>query len=162
MRLRYLGADSLMCLLLPKRATLLPWRRQPKVLFAFTFNEWQIFASQQKGGQFMEYRKILQLPQEQQLQYFYADACMSQYYEIAFSGANATNILATQSICSEEKIGSFLQNYDLSKAGQVAKIVGMASPYREVVALPKALSTLCLIYCYEMSLKGDADVWRVK
>lgn len=151
-----------MCLLLPKRATLLPWRRQPKVMFAYTFNEWLTFASQQKGGQFMEYRKILQLPVEQQLQYFYADACMSQFYEIVFSGADATNIIATQAICSEEKIGSLLKEYDLSNADSIAQVVGMASPYREAVTLPRALSTLCLIYCYEMSLKGDANVWKVR
>lgn len=162
MKLRYLGADNLMCLLLPKRATLLPWRRQPKVMFAYTFNEWLTFASQQKGGQFMEYRKILQLPVEQQLQYFYADACMSQYYEIAFSGERATNIIATQAICSEEKVHDLLTQYDLKGIDNISKIVGAASPYREAVTLPKALSSLCLVYCYEMSLKGDANVWKVR
>lgn len=162
MNVRYLKADNLACLLLPKNAILLPWRRQPKVLFAYTFNEWLAFASQQKGGQFMEYRKILQLPVDRQLQYFYADACMSQFYELAYSGQYATNVLATDIIYSEAKISEFLKQYDLSEAQKIADVVSMASPIRKEISVPSALSTLCMVYCYNMSMKGEADIWKLK
>lgn len=162
MNLRYLTADSLMCLLLPKRAALLPWRGQPNVMFAYTYNEWLTFASRQKGGQFMEYRKILQLSKEQQLQYYYADACMSQFYEIAFSGEKATNVIATNTVCSEQKISDSLQSVDATQAGVVAQIVGNTSLYHQTIKLPSKLSTLCLLYCYEMSKKGDLDVWKTR
>lgn len=162
MNVRYLTADSLMCLLLPKRAILLPWRKQPNVMFAYTYEEWVTFASRQKNGQFLEYRKILQLPREQQMQYYYADACMSQLYEIGFSGEQATNVIATGTVFSKDKILAELSNVDLSCINEVARIVGCASPYKQPVKLPSALSTRCLLYCYEMSLKGDLDVWKNK
>lgn len=162
MNLRYLPADSLMCLLLPKRAILLPWRKQPNVMFAFTYEEWLTFASRQKNGQFMEYRKILQLPREQQMQYYYADACMSQFYEIYFSDNLATNVIATGTMFSKDKILDVLDGVDMSRMNDVARIVGYTSPYKQAITPPSVLSTRCMLYCYEMSLKGDMDVWKHK
>lgn len=159
MNIRYLQAESLMCLLLPKKAVLLPWRAQPNVLFAYTFKEWQTFIADRRGGLLKSYREIRNMSIEDQKRYFYADACLSQLYEIVFSGESATNIIATETALNEAGIGELIRGVNFDKAETIVKIL---TPYNHLSSgfvLPNTLSSLCLIYCFMKSVEGGVNIW---
>lgn len=159
MNIRYLQAENLMCLLLPKRAVLLPWRAQPNVLFAYTFKEWQAFIAERKGGLLKSYREIRMLPEEEQKRYFYADACLSQFYEILFSKENATNILATETVCNSVELAQLIQTVSFEQRDEVAQTLCQTFCLDTSFALPSTLSSLCLIYCFMKSVEGGNNIW---
>lgn len=157
--IRYLKAESLMCLLLPKKAVLLPWRAQPKVIFGFTFKEWQAFIAERKGGSLRNYREIRQMPEEEQKRYFYADACLSQFYELLFSGSEATNIIATETVCSEQELIELIKDVSFDKKQEIAQTLTRLIQFNGEVVLPDTLSSLCLIYCFNKSIEGGTNIW---
>ena len=159
MYIRYLKADSLMCLLLPKHEIQLPWRGQPNVLFGFSFSEWQRFISDRRDGIIRRYREVRELPEEEQKMYFYADACLSQLNELLFSGADATNVLATEKPMNEADIVSEAGKYLAKGVGSFFTDLSRFLPKTSRFGLENSVSCLCLLYCYHKSREGDYNVW---
>lgn len=159
MNIRYLRADNLMCLLLPKNNVMLPWRRQPNVLFGFTFREWQKFISDRRDGIIRSYREIRELPVEEQKLYFYAEGALAQFYEIAFSGEEATNIIATEAPMSESEITDEISAYINNDVSGMYQKLSAFNLSKSTVTIKPNIATTCLRYCYLKSMEGSYDVW---
>lgn len=162
MNIRYLKAENLMCLLLPKNNVMLPWRGQPTVLFGYSFSEWQRFISTRRDGTIRSYFEIRQLPIEQQKMYFYAEACLAQFYEIAFSGENATNIIATELPMTEDEISEAIAKYATNPDRNIYEYLSRFNTNNREVKFTNSLSLYCLLYCYHKSMEGEYNVWTLK
>ena len=159
---RYAKYDSLMCLLLPKRLALLPWRGQPNVVFAYTFSNWQKFAEEHGKLSMMPYRGT-DYTSPTALQYCFADACLSQFYEIAFSKEEATCVLALKERLSvdaiQQELATVVTPDMVQRTNAVLKQITEYLHLNASVTISKPLvSAACLLYNYENS-KGAEDIW---
>lgn len=162
MNIRYLKAENLMCLLLPKNNVMLPWRGQPTVLFGYSFGEWQRFISTRRDGMLRNYSEIRQLPIEEQKMYFHAEACLAQFYEIAFSGEKATNIIATEYPMTEEELAKLIEQDATNSDRNIFNYLSKFNTNNYKVSFPNSLSLCCLLYCYHKSMEGEYNVWTLK